>query len=136
MVLWMSFLLKHSPAPTSTGDRRVLFQCWSWAHKFAVSWNRISIVTGYRFGIRGPFPLPSTYQVMPALGVFLGGVRWGGVTHERNWRKKRPASKSFQISGSGPPMVFGKPHSTRPAFHPGIALHADMVWRKVNLNKA
>jgi hypothetical protein len=53
----------------------------------------------------------------------------------RNWRKKRPASKSFQISGSGPPMMYGKPHSMRPAFHPGIALHADMVWRNVNLNK-
>ena len=65
-----------SPSPTSTGDRRVLFQCWSWAHKFAVSWNRISIVTGYRFGIRGPSPLPSTYPVMPALEVSGG---WGGV---------------------------------------------------------
>ena len=77
----------------SGGQKRFYTGMWSWAHKFAVSWNRISIVTGYRFGICGPFPLPSTYQVMPALGVFLGGVWWGGVTHEEKLVEKAASKK-------------------------------------------
>ena len=32
-------------------------------------------------------------------------------------------------------MMYGKPHSMRPAYHLGIALHADTVLRNVNLNK-
>ena len=88
--------------------------------------------TGLVFVALPHFPLPTqSCQLWKSL---VGGVGWGGVTQERNWREKRPASKSFQISGSGPPMVAGKPHSTHPALHLGI--HADMVWRIVNLKKS
>ena len=50
--------------------------------------DQISIVSSDRFGIRGPLPLPSAYQVMPALGVFLGEVGWEGVTHEEKLAEK------------------------------------------------
>jgi hypothetical protein len=32
-------------------------------------------------------------------------------------------------------MMYEKPHFMRPAYHLGIALHADIVLRNVNLNK-
>ena len=74
--------------------------------------------TGLVFVALPHFPLPTqSCQLWKSL---VGGVGWGGVTQERNWREKRPASKSFQISGSGPPMVAGKPHSMLPALYPVI----------------
>jgi hypothetical protein len=130
----LSFILLLSPAPTSTGGRRVLFQCRSWAHKFAVFSDRISIVSSDRFGIRGPLPLPPAYQVRPALGVLLGGNGVGGGDTQGEVGGKRGQQVNHsRLQDSGPPMMYEKPHFMRPAFHLGIALHADMVLRNVDL---
>jgi hypothetical protein len=69
-----------------------------WLTSLFVSWNWILIVTGYRFGIRGPSLLSSTYLGLWSL-VGVLGVEKGG-TREKLAEKagqSSASSESFQI---------------------------------------
>lgn len=60
------------------------------------------------------------------------GMGWEGVTQGEVGGKRGQQVNQSRLQDSGPPMMHEKPHFMRPAFHLGIALHADMVLRNVD----